>query len=212
MTDAAARAEDHQILAGAELQLVLQPSERGDAIGTEGACLLGRDVRRYDRGLVFLDGHVLSVEPALDRIGIPAIGPLGSLDSLADSHDGSRAVVSKDFREALLAELELTGSHVEAPDANPCGPEPDENLVPPRLRDRKDVRLPDLRAAVAVDRGGLHRLGNEGIHVCTSRGDHSSARPDCGHVAALSEATSAPARSAPPCLANVSRSAGRRRR
>lgn len=65
MADASAGSENHQALTRSELQLLLQPDERRDAVGAEGACLVGRQVGRYDRGLAFLDGHVLGIETAL---------------------------------------------------------------------------------------------------------------------------------------------------
>src|SRR5262249_22184116 len=115
--------------------------------------------------LVLFDCDVLGIKATFERVRIDAIAHPGLFDSLPDRHDRSGTVVAEHFRKAALAGLELACSDIRVPHADAGSLEPDQNLFAPRPRNRKDVRLQNLRASIAVYRCCLHRFGNVRLHI-----------------------------------------------
>ena len=137
VADAAAGAEDHQLLARLEVERVVEPAKRRDAVRAQRAGFSGVDPRGDRRHIVGGNGDVLRVEPALECIGVDAVSGLEALDGAADGDDGASAVIADDPRELpFRPHLELSRAQLRIPDSDPGRVEADEHLpgLGPRYR------------------------------------------------------------------------------
>jgi len=102
VSDPTAGPEHGQRLARRQPQLVLEPAQRGDAVGSQRPGLVGPQAGRYGRHIVLVDRHVLCVEAPIHREGIDRIAHLEPRDVGANRHHHARAVVADDARKIGL--------------------------------------------------------------------------------------------------------------